>query len=168
MIQGSIGIAIALTIVTAINATVPPDGPHPNKDAQKAGIAMIFASSIIFSLSYGPISWVYVSEGDRYLYVMHRASPLTNDHITVFPMRVRSMGNEAATCSNWVFNGEQCDCSPYDIIVQFCWCLVIWAQAAPPACAPRIKNIVYFPHLTRLVFAGWRHPSGNSTYCISF
>ena len=45
---------------------------------------MIFMTSIFFSLSFGPVSWVLVSE--------------------VFPTRTRSMGTSVATCANWAFN----------------------------------------------------------------
>lgn len=45
---------------------------------------MIFLTSVNFSLSFGPVSWVLASE--------------------VFPTSVRSMGTSVATCCNWAFN----------------------------------------------------------------
>ena len=45
---------------------------------------MIFLTSIVFSLSFGPVSWVLASE--------------------VFPTRSRSIGTSVATCCNWAFN----------------------------------------------------------------
>ena len=45
---------------------------------------MIFLTSVMFSLSFGPVSWVLASE--------------------VFPTRTRSLGTSVATCANWAFN----------------------------------------------------------------
>lgn len=45
---------------------------------------MIFMTSVMFSLSFGPVSWVLASE--------------------VFPTKTRSMGTAVATCANWLFN----------------------------------------------------------------
>ncbi|KAJ3537977.1 hypothetical protein NM688_g6585 [Phlebia brevispora] len=45
---------------------------------------MIFMTSIFFSLSFGPVSWVLASE--------------------VFPTKTRSIGTSVATCANWAFN----------------------------------------------------------------
>jgi hypothetical protein len=52
--------------------------------AQKAGLAMVFIISALFSMSFASVSWVMPSE--------------------VFPIRTRSMGVAAATCCNWAFN----------------------------------------------------------------
>ncbi|KAG8931644.1 hypothetical protein FRC03_000561 [Tulasnella sp. 419] len=85
LIFGSVGICVVLSIECALNAQFPADDPNGvNLAAQRGAVAMFFLSSIIFSLSYGPVSWVYVSE--------------------VFPMRVRSQGNALATACNWIFN----------------------------------------------------------------
>lgn len=73
------------SILAAIVASFPPiAGVNANLDAQRAGIAMIFLTSIVFSVSFGPISWVLASE--------------------VFPTRTRSVGTSLATCCNWAFN----------------------------------------------------------------
>ncbi|KAI0805963.1 general substrate transporter [Irpex lacteus] len=84
---GAGGITILYSILTAIVASYPPEvngQPNPHKDAQRAGIAMIFMTSVMFSLSFGPVSWVLASE--------------------VFPTKTRSMGTAVATCANWLFN----------------------------------------------------------------
>ena len=47
-----------------------------------AGIASIFLFSGAFSMSYGPVSWIYQSE--------------------IFPMNLRAMGTSASTATNWV------------------------------------------------------------------
>ncbi|KAF8121805.1 sugar transporter [Boletus edulis] len=64
----------------------------PNLFAQKAAIATIFLMSIMFSLSFGPVSWVLASE--------------------VFPTRTRSIGTSVATCANWLFNVLISETSP--------------------------------------------------------
>lgn len=70
------------SVLTAIVASFPPEvngQPNPNTSAQRAGIAMIFMTSIFFSLSFGPVSWVLASE--------------------VFPTKTRAMGTAVATVS---------------------------------------------------------------------
>ena len=52
---------VTYSILTAIVACFPPD-QSTNFAAQRAGIAMIFLTSIFFSLSFGPVSWVLASE----------------------------------------------------------------------------------------------------------
>ncbi|KAG7562239.1 hypothetical protein FFLO_02325 [Filobasidium floriforme] len=49
-----------------------------------AGIASIFLFSGAFSMSYGPVSWIYQSE--------------------IFPMNLRAMGTSASTAANWLNN----------------------------------------------------------------
>ncbi|KAH9945007.1 general substrate transporter [Epithele typhae] len=74
---------VTYSVLTAIVASFPPD-ESTNLAAQRAGIAMIFLTSIFFSVSFGPVSWVLASE--------------------VFPTRTRSIGTSVATCANWAFN----------------------------------------------------------------
>ncbi|KAK0495018.1 general substrate transporter [Armillaria luteobubalina] len=76
-----------LAAIVATNPPTPENNPNAwpvNHTAQRAGIAMIFLTSVVFSLSFGPVSWVLASE--------------------VFPTRVRSIGTSVATCCNWAFN----------------------------------------------------------------
>lgn len=87
------GMLVALfSVLSAIVASFPPGAGAPNLAAQKAGIAMIFLMSIVFSLSFGPVSWVLASE--------------------VFPTRTRALGTSAATCANWLFNVLFSEASP--------------------------------------------------------
>ncbi|KAF7796468.1 hypothetical protein EIP86_007645 [Pleurotus ostreatoroseus] len=75
------------SVLTAIVACFPPEvngQPNTHLSAQRAGIAMIFMTSVFFSLSFGPVSWVLASE--------------------VFPTKTRAMGTSVATCANWAFN----------------------------------------------------------------
>lgn len=72
---GAGSFVVTYSILTAIVASFPPevDGvPNTHTSAQRAGIAMIFMTSIFFSVSFGPVSWVLASE--------------------VFPTKTRSIG----------------------------------------------------------------------------
>ncbi|KAL6302497.1 general substrate transporter [Sparassis latifolia] len=80
---GAGSFVVTYSVLTAIVASFPPS-ESTNHPAQRAGIAMIFMTSIFFSLSFGPVSWVLASE--------------------VFPTRNRSVGTSVATCANWAFN----------------------------------------------------------------
>ncbi|KAI0671410.1 general substrate transporter [Trametes maxima] len=80
---GAGSFVVTYSALTAIVASFPPE-QSTNLAAQRAGIAMIFMTSIFFSLSFGPVSWVLASE--------------------VFPTRTRSIGTSVATCANWAFN----------------------------------------------------------------
>lgn len=50
------------SVLAAILASFPPGDGVTNFAAQRAGIGMIFMLSIVFSLSFGPVSWVLASE----------------------------------------------------------------------------------------------------------
>ncbi|KAF9223529.1 general substrate transporter [Gyrodon lividus] len=82
---------ILFSILSALVASYPP-GADQNLSAQRAAIAMIFLINIIFSLSFGPVSWVLSSE--------------------VFPTRTRAIGTSVATCANWLFNALISETSP--------------------------------------------------------
>ncbi|THH00219.1 hypothetical protein EW026_g2289 [Hermanssonia centrifuga] len=87
LIFGAGSFVVTYSVLTAIVASFPPEVnglPNTHVSAQRAGIAMIFMTSIFFSLSFGPVSWVLASE--------------------VFPTRTRSMGTSLATCANWALN----------------------------------------------------------------
>lgn len=58
---GAGGFAVLFGILTALVAVYPP-GADQNLSAQKAAIAMIFLTVIVFSVSFGPVSWVLASE----------------------------------------------------------------------------------------------------------
>ncbi|VDB92316.1 unnamed protein product [Peniophora sp. CBMAI 1063] len=83
LIFGATALVVLFSILAAIIASFPPDTNH-NASASKAGIAVVFMMTIVFSLSFGPVSWVLASE--------------------VFPTSTRSIGTSVATCSNWAFN----------------------------------------------------------------
>ncbi|PPR00886.1 hypothetical protein CVT24_000371 [Panaeolus cyanescens] len=92
---GAGSFVVLFSILAAILATNPTDSENVNHAAQRAGIAIIFMTSIFFSLSFGPVSWVLASE--------------------VFPTSTRALGTSVATCSNWAFNTLLSQVSPIGI-----------------------------------------------------
>ncbi|KAJ3476109.1 hypothetical protein NLI96_g11389 [Meripilus lineatus] len=80
---GAASFVVTYSVLSAIVASFPPE-TSTNHPAQRAGIAMIFLTSIFFSVSFGPVSWTLASE--------------------VFPTRTRAIGTSVATCANWAFN----------------------------------------------------------------
>ena len=61
---GAASLVVLYSILSALIASFPP-GEGQNLAAQKAAIAMIFLMSVVFSLSFGPVSWVLASEVSR-------------------------------------------------------------------------------------------------------
>lgn len=67
LLFGAASFVCTFSVLSAIVCTFPAgDGMTTNLAAQRAGVAMIFLTSIIFSLSFGPISWVLASEVQPY------------------------------------------------------------------------------------------------------
>ncbi|KAF9485224.1 general substrate transporter [Pholiota conissans] len=97
---GAASFVVTFSILAAILANDPVDDPTSSISAQRAGIAMIFLTSIFFSLSFGPVSWVLASEVRGHTFY---ACGYTKA-VQVFPTSTRSMGTSVATCSNWAFN----------------------------------------------------------------
>ncbi|KAJ6514761.1 general substrate transporter [Mycena vulgaris] len=84
LIFGAVGMAISLAVEAAINAKWGGED-STNHAAQTAGVAFIIIfGSLFFSVSFGPVSWVYQSE--------------------IFPMRIRAIGTAVCTCANWACN----------------------------------------------------------------
>ncbi|KAG6827977.1 hypothetical protein H0H92_009803 [Tricholoma furcatifolium] len=92
LVFGAGSFVVTFSVLAAIVATNPPGVEGSSATAQRAGIAMIFLTSVLFSLSFGPVSWVLASE--------------------VFPTSARSLGTMVATCSNWAFNVMLAQVSP--------------------------------------------------------
>ncbi|KAJ4497443.1 sugar transporter [Lentinula lateritia] len=98
LIFGATTFVATFSIVAAILATNPVSDTSTkpaDPGAQIAGIAMIFLTNIVFSASFGPVSWVLASE--------------------VFPTSTRSIGTSVATCCNWAFNTMLSQVSPIGI-----------------------------------------------------
>ncbi|KAL0640086.1 hypothetical protein Q9L58_000914 [Maublancomyces gigas] len=82
LLFGTIGISLCL-IIEAVLISQNPDGNI--ESLSRAGVAMLFLVSMIFSVSFGPVSWTYMSE--------------------VMPMQIRGNGNAFATgIGNWLVN----------------------------------------------------------------
>jgi MFS family permease len=80
LLFGTIGITIALVCEAIVNSQ-NPDGSRTGLSV--AGVFFLFCVSVIFSMSFGPISWVYMSE--------------------IMPMQIRARGNAFATgIGNWL------------------------------------------------------------------
>lgn len=58
---GAASFVVTYSVLSAIVASFPPE-TSTNHPAQRAGIAMIFLTSIFFSVSFGPVSWTLASE----------------------------------------------------------------------------------------------------------
>lgn len=87
LIWGTVGIAIALICEAVVNSQINPDAPSHGLSI--AGVFFLFCVTVIFSLSWGPISWVYMSE--------------------VMPMQIRARGNAFATgIGNWLVSIYLC------------------------------------------------------------
>lgn len=80
LLFGTIGITLALICEGIINSQNPGGTKH---GLSIGGVFFIFCVSIVFSCSFGPISWVYMSE--------------------IMPMQIRARGNAFATgIGNWL------------------------------------------------------------------
>lgn len=81
LLWGTVGITLALVCQSIINSRI--DQNNPQHGLSIAGVFFIFCVTVIFSFSWGPISWVYMSE--------------------VMPMQIRARGNAFATgIGNWL------------------------------------------------------------------
>ncbi|TGO09572.1 hypothetical protein BTUL_0161g00250 [Botrytis tulipae] len=81
LLWGTVGITIALVCQSIINSRIDPD--NAQRGLSIGGVFFIFCVTVIFSFSWGPISWVYMSE--------------------VMPMQIRARGNAFATgIGNWL------------------------------------------------------------------
>lgn len=80
LVFGIIAIIIALVCEAVINSQ---NEDASNEGLSIAGVAFLFAVSAIFSFSFGPVSWTYMSE--------------------VLPYQIRSRGAAVATgIGNWL------------------------------------------------------------------
>ncbi|KAK6395559.1 hypothetical protein LTR65_010577 [Meristemomyces frigidus] len=90
LLFGAIGITLALICEAAVNSQ-NPNGTRTGLSI--AGVFFIFLVSVIFSLSFGPISWVYMSE--------------------IMPMQIRGRGTAFATgIGNWLVSTFFAQVSP--------------------------------------------------------
>lgn len=59
LLFGAIGISLCL-VIEAVLISQNPGGKSDS--LSRAGVAMLFLVSMIFSVSFGPVSWTYMSE----------------------------------------------------------------------------------------------------------
>ena len=91
LIWGTIAIAIALICESAINSRI--DKNNPDHGLSIGGVFFIFCVTVIFSWSWGPVSWTYMSE--------------------VMPMQIRARGTAFATgIGNWLVSTFWSQVSP--------------------------------------------------------
>lgn len=80
LIYGIVAISIALVLESVVNSQ-NVDGTHHGLSI--AGVAFLFCVTVIFSLSFGPVSWTYMAE--------------------IMPYQIRSKGCAFATgIGNWL------------------------------------------------------------------
>ncbi|RJE18102.1 MFS sugar transporter [Aspergillus sclerotialis] len=107
MMFGAVAISITLICEAALNS-VNPEGKRAGYSI--AGVFFIFCITIIFSLSFGPCSWVYMAE--------------------VMPMQIRGKGNAFATgIGNWAVGTLWSQVSPIalgSIRWKFYLVFIIW------------------------------------------
>lgn len=86
LLFGTIGISVALICEAAIGSQVKKGvNTSHNNGLSIGGVTFLFLVSIIFSWSFGPVSWVYMSE--------------------IMPMQIRAKGSAFATgIGNWLVN----------------------------------------------------------------
>jgi hypothetical protein len=108
LLWGTIGIALALVCEAIVNSQI--DSANPQSGLSIAGVFFLFCVSVIFSVSWGPISWVYMSE--------------------VMPMQIRARGNAFATgIGNWLVSTFWAQVSPialHEIGWKFYFVFVAW------------------------------------------
>ncbi|PMD53062.1 general substrate transporter [Hyaloscypha bicolor E] len=91
LLWGTIGITIALICEAIVNSQINTEAPQNGLSI--AGVFFLFCVTVIFSLSWGPISWVYMAE--------------------VMPMQIRARGNAFATgIGNWLVSTFWAQVSP--------------------------------------------------------
>ncbi|KAF2849639.1 MFS sugar transporter-like protein [Plenodomus tracheiphilus IPT5] len=93
LIFGTIAISIALICEAAIGSQIESATGSRRDSLSAAGVFFLFAVSCIFSVSFGPISWVYASE--------------------IMPLSIRGRGSAFATgVGNWLVGTVWSQVSP--------------------------------------------------------
>lgn len=93
LLFGTIGITIALICEAAIGSQVTGATGSRKDSLSSAGVFFLFCVSCIFSMSFGPISWVYASE--------------------IMPLSIRGRGSAFATgIGNWLVSTVWSQVSP--------------------------------------------------------
>lgn len=115
LIFGASAITVALICEAALNSQ--------NLDGSKraysiAGVFFLFCVTVIFSMSFGPVSWVYMSE--------------------IMPMQIRGKGNAFATgIGNWCVSTLWSQVSPIalgDLGWKFYFIFAAWSEFLSVPC----------------------------------
>ncbi|PSN71310.1 general substrate transporter [Corynespora cassiicola Philippines] len=110
LLYGTVGITLALICQAAIGSQVETATGSRKDSLSIAGVFFIFCVTCIFSMSFGPISWVYASE--------------------VMPLSIRGRGSAFATgIGNWLVSTVWSQVSPIglgDITYKFFFIFVAW------------------------------------------
>ncbi|KAI8582480.1 hypothetical protein K450DRAFT_206130 [Umbelopsis ramanniana AG] len=85
LIFGGIGMAICMFMVGAMVKIMPLQTPDASIGATSyVGVVFIFMFACVYSMSWGPVVWVYTSE--------------------IFPTNIRAQAGSLYTAINWAFN----------------------------------------------------------------
>lgn len=106
-----------MLIIGIVVATHPPSATGGIKSSGIAAIIMVYFEAASYNLSWGPVSWLYMSE--------------------IFPSRIREFGIAIATATQWLFNFVFSQVTPHAIsnigwrtFLMFCifnYALVVYA-----------------------------------------
>ncbi|KAL2016689.1 hypothetical protein VTK56DRAFT_3191 [Thermocarpiscus australiensis] len=119
---GNVGLAIILACLTGLTGGFPMDGANANVAAQRGGIAMLFIYSIVYSATYGPISWIYPVE--------------------IFPMQIRSIGFSISSVVNYATMVLFSQVSPIGL-ANIGWKYYIFFTCSNLACAAVV--LLFYP-----------------------
>ena len=93
LLWGTVGITVALICEAAINSQITDATGAKKNSLSIAGVFFIFCVTVIFSFSFGPVSWVYMSE--------------------IMPFQIRGRGSAFATgIGNWLVSTLWSQVSP--------------------------------------------------------
>jgi len=85
LILGGIGMAVCMFMVGAMVKIMPLQTPDATIGATSyVGVVFIFLFACVYSMSWGPVVWVYTSE--------------------IFPNHIRAQAGSLYTAINWAFN----------------------------------------------------------------
>ncbi|KXJ89566.1 general substrate transporter [Microdochium bolleyi] len=105
-----------MLIIAVLTATHPPAPNQGFTPTGVASVAMIYLEAMSYNCSWGPVSWLYMSE--------------------IFPTRIREIGVAVGTATQWLFNFVFSQITPHAInnigwktFLMFCifnWALVVY------------------------------------------
>ncbi|KAI1078940.1 putative MFS sugar transporter [Whalleya microplaca] len=116
LLAGAFLMGVYMLIIACLTATHPPVSGQPLSSTGAVSVAMVYLEAMTYNMSWGPVSWLYVSE--------------------IFPSRIREAGIAVGTATQWLFNFVFSQITPHAInnigwktFVMFCifnWALVVY------------------------------------------